>query len=198
MPEWKTVRVKQELVAAATRTLEKGRYRSLSEFVSEAIRLRLEELKKSHEAIAETRIEYPVIQERLRYTPNHLWAMVTPDGNIRVGLSDYAQRRLEGVVGFQTDAVGCEVKKGEPFGVVETWMFMFDLFSPVSGKIVRLNKILIENPSAISKNPHETAWIAEIRPNNLITLEEELTDLMRPPKYKNWLEKLDRPRILGV
>ncbi len=198
MSEWKTVRVKQELVTAATRTLEKDRYRSLSEFVSEAIRLRLEELKKSREAIAETQTECLVIPERLRYTPTHLWAMVTPEGNISVGLSDYAQRRLEGAVALQTDPIGCEVKKGEPFGVVETWMFMFDLFSPVSGKIIRLNKVLQDNPSAINDNPHETTWIAEIRPDNLITLEEELVDLMRPPKYKDWVEKLDRPRILGV
>jgi len=198
MPEWKTVRVKQELVAAAENTLKKERYRNLSEFVSEAIQLRLEELKRSQKTVAETRSKYPVIQERLRYTSNHLWTMVTPEGNIRLGLSDYAKRRLDGAVGFQTDALGSEVKKGEPFGVFETWMFMFDLLAPVSGKIVRLNKILQDNPSAISKNPHETAWIAEIKPNNLVTLEEELTGLMRLPEYKEFVEKLDRPRILGI
>jgi len=198
MPEWKTVRVKQELVAAAENTLKKERYRNLSEFVSEAIQLRLEELKRSQKTVAETRPKYPVIQERLRYTSNHLWTMVTPEGNIRLGLSDYAKRRLDGAVGFQTDALGSEVKKGEPFGVFETWMFMFDLLAPVSGKIVRLNKILQDNPSAISKNPHETAWIAEIKPNNLVTLEEELTGLMRLPEYKEFVEKLDRPRILGI
>ncbi len=198
MPEWRTIRVKQELVTAAKSALDKGRYQSLSEFVSEAIRLRLEELKKRQEAIVEKRIEYPVIQERLRYTPNHLWTMVTPEGNIRVGLSEYAQKRLEGAVGLQTEAVGSEVSKGEPFGVVETWMFMFDLFAPVSGKITRLNKVFQDNPYTVSKNPHETAWIAEITPNNLITLEEELTDLMRLPEYKEWVEKLDHPRILGV
>ena len=198
MPEWKTVRVKQELVAAAENTLKRERYRNLSEFVSEAIQLRLEELKRSQKTVAETRPKYPVIQERLRYTSNHLWTMVTPEGNIRLGLSDYAKRRLDGAVGFQTDALGSEVKKGEPFGVFETWMFMFDLLAPVSGKIVRLNKILQDNPSAISKNPHETAWIAEIKPNNLVTLEEELTGLMRLPEYKEFVEKLDRPRILGI
>mgnify|MGYP001181995097 CR=1 FL=1 len=51
MPEWKTVRVKQELVAAAENTLKKERYRNLSEFVSEAIQLRLEELKRNTTAL---------------------------------------------------------------------------------------------------------------------------------------------------
>jgi glycine cleavage system H protein len=198
MPKWKTIRVRQELVAAAKRTLEKGRYRSFSEFVSEAVRLRLDELKQSHEKVAEKQAEYPVIHERLLYSPNHMWAMVTPEGNVGVGLSDYAQEHLKGIAGIQTYPVGYEVKKGEPFGVVETWMFMFDLYSPVSGKIIKINKILHDEPFMINKDPYETTRIAEIKPNNVITLEEELRDLMRLNQYKMWVNKLGRSRILGI
>ena len=198
MARWRSVRVKQELVTAAKSTLEKGHYRSLSEFVSDAIRLRLDELKQSHEKIAEKQAEYPVIHERLLYTPDHMWAMVTPEGNVRVGLSDYAQMHLKGMAGIWTEPVGCEVKKKEPFGVVETWMFMFDLYSPVSGKIIKINKVLQDEPSIINKDPYQIAWIAEIKPDNLITLEEELRDLMKPYRYKMWLIKLGRSRILGL
>ena len=196
--KWKTIRVKQELVTAAERTLEKGRYDSLSDFVSEAIRLRLEELKQSHEKIAEKRPEYPVIRERLLYTSNHMWAIVTPEGNVRVGFTDYAQERFRGVASVQTHPVGYEVKKGEPLGVVETWMFMFDLFSPISGKIVEVNRALLDEPFIISKDSCEMAWIAEIKPDNLITLEDELRNLMRLPQYETWVSKLGRPRILSL
>ncbi len=198
MPKWRTIRVKQELVTAVKSTLETGRYQSLSEFVSEAIRLRLDELKQSHEKIAERQVEYRVIQERLLYTSNHMWTMITPEGNIRVGLSDYAQGHLKGIAGIQTHPVGYEVKKGEPFGVIETWMFMFDLHSPVSGKIIRINKVLQDEPSIINTDPYEVGWIAEIKPNNLITLEEEQRDLMRLPQYKMWVSNLGRPRILSL
>ncbi len=196
--KWKTIRVKQELVTAAERTLEKGRYDSLSDFVSEAIRLRLEELKQSQERIAERRPEYPVIRERLLYTSNHMWAIVTPEGNVRVGFTDYAQERFRGVASIQTHPVGHEVKKGEPLGVVETWMFMFDLFSPVSGKIVEVNRALLDEPFIINKDSYEMAWIAEIKPDNLITLEEELRNLMRLPQYETWVSELGRPRILSL
>jgi Arc/MetJ-type ribon-helix-helix transcriptional regulator len=128
MTKWKTVRVRQELITVARRTIETSRYQNLSQFVSEAIRMRLDDLKQSRERITEKQAEYPVIPERLLYTDNHMWALVTPEGNIRIGLSDYAQERLKGVVGIQTDLIGCEVNSGEPFGVVETWMFMFDLY----------------------------------------------------------------------
>jgi glycine cleavage system H protein len=198
MPEWRTIRVRQELVAAAKSTLEKGHYRSLSEFVSEAMRLRLDELKQSQEKIAEKRAEYPVIHERLLYTSNHMWAMVTPEGNIRVGLSEYAQRRLKGIAGIQTNPVGYEVNKGEPFGVVETWMFMFDLHSPVSGKIIKINKGLLDEPSIINRDPYEIVWIAEVEPNNLITLQEELRGLMKMDQYKMRMTELGRSRVLSI
>jgi len=197
-PEWKTIRLRQELVAAAKSTLETGRHNSLSEFLSEALRLHLEELKPSKEKVTERQAEYPMIQERLLYTRNHMWAMVTPEGNIRVGLSDFAQRRLKGIAGIQTYQVGYEVNKEEPFGVVETWMFMFDLYSPVSGKILKINKVLQDEPFIVSRDSYETAWIAEIKPNNLVVLEEELKDLMRLPQYKMWVSKLGPPRILGI
>ncbi|MCW4027870.1 MAG: hypothetical protein NWE76_10360, partial [Candidatus Bathyarchaeota archaeon] len=164
----------------------------------EAIRLRLDELKRSHEKTAQSQAEYPLIQERLLYSRNHMWAMVTPEGNVRIGLSDYAQTRLSGIAGIQTDSVGSEVRKEESFGVVETWMFMFDLYSPVSGKIIKINKVLLDEPSIVNEDSHETPWIAEIKPSNIITLEEELEDLMGLKQYKMWVGKLGQPRILGI
>lgn len=189
MPRQRTVIVKQELAEMAKRAVEAGQYKSLSEFVSEAIQMRLDELKQLPEKIAEKQPEYPVIHERLLYTANHMWAMVTPEGNIKVGLSDYVQEHLKGIVGIQIQKVGYEVKKGEPFGHVETWMFTFDLYSPVSGKIIKINEALQEKPFIINKDPYEAGWIAEIKPNNLITLEEELRDLMRLHQYRPWVIK---------
>jgi len=199
MPKkWRTIRVKQELVEVAKRTLETSRHKSLSEFVSEAVRLHLDELKRIHEKTDEKQAEYPLIRERLLYTTNHMWAMVTPEGNISVGLSEYAQEHLKGIAGMWTHPVGYKVKKGEPFGVVKTWMFMFDLYSPVSGKIIEINEALQDEPSIIDRDPYGIIEIAKIKPNNIITLEEELRDLMRLRQYKTWVSKLGRPRILGI
>jgi glycine cleavage system H protein len=199
MPKkWRTIRLEQELVAVAKRTLERSRCKSLSEFVSEAVRLRLDELKQIHEKTSEKQAEYPLIRERMLYTPDHMWAMVTPEGNVSVGLSEYAQEHLKGIAGMWTHPIGYNVEKGEPFGVVETWMFMFDLCSPVSGKIIKINEALQDEPSIIDRNPYGIIWIVKIEPNNVITLEEDLRDLMRLGQYKTWVCKLGRPRILGI
>jgi glycine cleavage system H protein len=188
MAKWQTVRVRQELLTAAERTLETGRYQSLSEFVSEAIQVRLSELRQKQEQTVK-HVEYPVVRDRLLCSPGHLWTMVTPDGNIRVGLSDYAQQRLKGIESIHIDPVGSEASREKPFGVVETWMFRFDLHAPVSGKITRVNGAVTEKPAIINEDPYEEGWIAEIKPNNVVTLEEELRELMGSRQYKLWTIK---------
>lgn len=192
MSKWKTVRVPQELIEAVERTLESENGVKLSQFVSEAIQIRLGKLKEDNEKTKP--VTYPMIHERLLYSPKHLWAMVTPEGNVRLGLSDYAQTHIGGIVNIHTDQIGSEVSKEKPFGVIETWMFKFDLNSPIAGKLVRVNKAVQDEPSTLNKDPYGDGWIAEIRPVNLIKLEEDLRSLMKPHNYKIWTSKLQWPR----
>jgi glycine cleavage system H protein len=191
MSEWKTVSIRQELVKEIEKALRTGRYRSISEFVSEAIRLRLEELMRAEGISVERRKELITTPEQSLYTPKHTWAQITPEGNIRVGLSDYAQRHLKGLAHISTEAVGKEVKKMEPLGVAETWMFMFDLYAPVSGKVVKVNEALKNEPYLINEDPYNEGWIVEIKPNNSLTLEQELKGLLGAREYNKLVTKLE-------
>ena len=191
MSEWKTVSIRQKLIEEIEKALKTGRYRSIAEFVSEAIRLRLEELMRAEGIPIEKRKKYLAVPEQLLYTPKHTWSQITPEGNIRVGLSDYAQRHLEGIAYIYTESVGKEVKKMEPFGVAETWMFMFDLYAPVSGKIVKFNENLRNEPHQINEDPYNEGWIIEIRPKNSLTLEQELKDMLSSRQYNKWTSKLE-------
>jgi len=190
MSKWKNVRVRQELLAAVESALEGSNYNNLSEFVSEAIQMRLDELRQKREKTLAKSPECPVIRDRLFYTTSHMWTMVTPEGNVRLGLSDYAQTHMEGIAKAQIDPIGSDVTKEKSFGSVETWMFKFELQSPVAGKIIKTNEAVKNDPSIINKDPYEAGWIAEIRPDNAITLEEELRDLMKPHQYKTWVSKV--------
>ena len=191
MSEWKTVSLRQELVKQIEGAIKTGRYRSISEFVSEAIRLRLEDLMRAEGISSEKRKELLQTPELLLYTPKHTWAQVTPQGNIRVGVSDYAQKHLKGIANVMIETVGKEVSKMEPFGVAETWMFMFDLYAPVSGKIVKVNENLKNEPRIVNEDPYGRGWIVEIKPNNSLTLEEELNGLLGPREYTKLASKLE-------
>ena len=189
--DWKTVSIRQELIKEIEEAIRTGRYRSISEFVSEAIRLRLEELMRAQGISVEKRKELLATPEQLLYTPKHTWAQITPEGNIRVGVSDYAQRHLKGIAQIHTDSAGKEIGKMEPFGVAETWMFMFDLYAPVSGKIVKVNENLKNDPYLINQDPYNEGWIAEIKPKNSLVLEQELKSLLGAREYNKWVAKLE-------
>ena len=190
MGKWKTISIREELTNEIEKAIRTGRYRSTSEFISEAIRLRLEEIMRT-EGILVEKHKVLTTPELLLYTPKHTWAQATPEGNIRVGLSDYAERHLKGIVQIHTDQANKETNKLEPFGAIETWMFMFDLYAPVSGKIVKVNEDLKNNLRLINEDPYGKGWIAEIKPNNSETLEEELGSLMGAREYNKWVSKLE-------
>jgi glycine cleavage system H protein len=191
MSDWKTVSIRQELIKEIEEAIRTGRYRSISEFVSEAIRLRLEDLMRAEGISVEKRKELLQTPELLLYTPKHTWAQVTPEGNIRVGVSDYAQNHLKGIAHVLTEPVGKEINKMEPLGVAETWMFMFDLYAPVSGKIVKVNEKLKNEPRVINEDPYKEGWVVEIKPNNSLVLEQELKNLLGAREYNKWVSKLE-------
>jgi glycine cleavage system H protein len=139
----------------------------------------------------EKRKEILSTPEMLLYTPKHTWAKITPEGNVRVGVSDYAQGHLRGIANIMTEPVGKAVDRMEPFGVAETWMFMFDLYAPVSGKIVKVNEGLKNAPQTINDDPYDKGWIVEIKPNNSLMLEEELKSLLGPREYTKLVSKLE-------
>ncbi|MDI6690694.1 MAG: glycine cleavage system protein GcvH [Candidatus Bathyarchaeota archaeon] len=189
--EWKTVSIRQELIKEIEEAIKTGRYRSISEFVSEAIRLRLEDLMRAEGIPIKKRKELLAKPELLLYTPKHTWAQITPEGNIRVGVSEYAQKHLKSIVRVLTEPIGKEINKMEPFGVAETWMFMFDLYAPVSGKIAKVNEKLKNEPNIINEDPYNEGWIVEIKPKNSLVLEEELKKLLSAREYNKWISKLE-------
>ncbi len=182
--------IRRELIVEIERILKTGRYRSISEFVAEAIRLRLEEITRSEVFPVEKPIAVAT-PAQLLYTPKHTWAQVIPDGKVRIGISDYARRYLRGISHIRTEPVGKEINKMEPFGVAETWMFSLDLISPVSGRIAKVNVNLKNAPHIINEDPYSQGWIIEIKPNNSVVLEQELKSLLSAREYSEMLNKLE-------
>src|SRR5579863_81716 len=72
--------------------------------------------------------------EDLKYTKEHEWARVA-GGKVTVGITAFAQEQLGDVVYLELPKVGDAIRKGEPFGVVESTKAVSELFAPVSGKV---------------------------------------------------------------
>jgi len=124
----------------------------------------------------------------LRYTEEHEWARLEEDDEIvTIGITDYAQRKLGGIVYVELPSEGDEVRKGDSFGQVESTKSVSDLFSPVTGKVHEVNEVLKENPEIVNEDPYEDGWMIKIRVDGT----EELDDLMSNSEYEEHVGEED-------
>jgi glycine cleavage system H protein len=124
--------------------------------------------------------------EAVRYQQSHEWAR--QDGDlVVVGISDYAQDSLGDVVYVEFPEIGTSMKKGDPFGVIESVKAASDVYMPVSGEIVEVNEVLEDNPGTVNEAPFDAGWLMKIKPSD----PSELDSLMTAEAYKRYTEEID-------
>ncbi len=102
------------------------------------------------------------IPKDLKYTKDHEWIKV--DGNVAtVGITDYAQGELGDIVFVEVETVGDTLEKEETFGTIEAVKTVSDMYMPLGGEIVELNKRLENEPELINKSGYDDGWIIKIK-----------------------------------
>lgn len=115
----------------------------------------------------------------LKYTKTHEWAKV--EGNkITVGITDFAATQINEIIYVELPKVGKEVTQGASFASIESVKAVFDIYSPVSGKVVQVNEAVVNNPQEISKDPYKGGWLAVIELSN----QQDISKLMDPVSYE--------------
>ncbi len=116
----------------------------------------------------------------LRYAQTHEWVHVGDDNIATVGLSAHAIEALTDLVYMDLPAVGTAVASGNSFGEVESVKATSDLYSPVDGEIVDVNKTLPDNLDVLSTDPYGEGWIIKVN----ITDNGSLDNLMDHAAYE--------------
>jgi glycine cleavage system H protein len=100
---------------------------------------------------------------RFRYSRSHYWLEPLEGGLWRVGLTRFATRMLGEMVdfGFSIQA-GETVEVGHIIGWLEGFKATSDIYSPASGRFVRINPALEEKISLINHDPHGDGWLFEV------------------------------------
>ena len=119
------------------------------------------------------------IRSNLKYTDTHEWLKLTGE-TAKIGITDHAQSELTDIVFVELPQIGKEVKKGDELCVVESVKSVSEIFSPVSGKIVNVNKKLEDTPEIINKNPYDDGWLVEIKVKD----KSEINSLLDAESYK--------------
>lgn len=116
--------------------------------------------------------------EDRRYTEEHEWAQVS-GGQVRVGITQYAQDALGDIVYVDLPATGTRVERGQPFGEVESTKSVSDLYAPVTGTIIERNETLESQPELVNSDPYGEGWMVTIE----IDDPGELDGLMSAAQY---------------
>jgi len=101
------------------------------------------------------------VPDGLRYTKDHEWAKLEGK-RARIGITDFAQDQLTDVVYVELPSMGKTVKQGEPIGTVESVKAVSEIFSPISGKVVDVNKALTDKPELVNKDPYGEGWMVVV------------------------------------
>lgn len=120
------------------------------------------------------------VPDNLKYTKDHEWIRIEGNTGI-IGVTDYAQGELGDIVYIDIDPNIAEIKAGEAFGTVEAVKTVSDLYAPVSGKVIELNKKLANEPQVVNSDPYGDGWMIKIE----ITDSGELNSLLDQEAYKN-------------
>ena len=111
------------------------------------------------------------VPDDLFYTETHEW--IKPEGeNVRVGITDHAQSELTDVVYVELPKMDRQANAKEAIAVVESVKAASDIYAPVRGTVVEVNKALEADPGLINREPYGQGWIFVLKIDNADNLKQ--------------------------
>jgi glycine cleavage system H protein len=104
----------------------------------------------------------------LFYSRNHTWAHLEKSGLARVGLDDFLQHIIGEVKFLKLKDPGSFINKGELLAEINQEGKILQIYSPLSGKVMNTNSILLDNPGVLNDDPYGTGWVYMIKPTEWI------------------------------
>lgn len=117
--------------------------------------------------------------DELKYSKEHQWVKVEDD-TATIGITDFAQHQLNDVVFVDLPEIGKAFSQGKNLSSIESVKSVSDVFCPISGEVIGVNKELEENPEVINEDCYGKGWIAKLK----IKDKTELDNLLSAEEYE--------------
>jgi glycine cleavage system H protein len=129
----------------------------------------------------ETKMDNP---EDLYYSREHIWVRITGNRGT-IGITDHAQQELGEILFVELPEEGTQVEQNDSIGTLESSKTVAEIYAPVSGEVISVNKDLEEEPALVNDDPYGNGWLLAID----IDDPKELEDLLKASEYEEFLEK---------
>jgi glycine cleavage system H protein len=125
----------------------------------------------------------------LHYTQSHEWVRI--DGEVgTIGITDYAQKELGEIVYLELPEVGHVFDADEEFGTVESVKAVSELFTPLSGEVVEINKAAVSEPGIVNDDPFGDGWLIKLK----LSTDEEVSKLLSAEDDAEYVKQEEKER----
>ena len=121
----------------------------------------------------------------VKFSKDHEWVSVAGD-IATIGITNHAQEQLGDVVFVELPAIGKNVSKGGDAAVVESVKAASEVYAPVTGEVVDVNKDLEGDPALVNRGAEGDGWFMKVKLSN----PAELSDLMDKAAYDKFVASL--------
>lgn len=118
------------------------------------------------------------------YTKSHEWVRVE-GATGTIGITDHAQHELGEVVFVDLPDVGELFDAGQEFGTIESVKAVSEIFLPIAGEVVEINKTLADEPGAVNEDPYGDGWLIKVK----VSSDGDRAGLLSAAAYEKFVEE---------
>lgn len=107
----------------------------------------------------------------LKYVSSHEWLRTEDDGTVTVGITHHAQELLGDIVFVELPETGAKLAADEQAGVVESVKAASDVYAPIAGEVLEINRELVDSPDMANSDPYGSGWFFKIKPADAADLD---------------------------
>ena len=122
------------------------------------------------------------VPDNLFYTKNHEWICINENDAI-VGVTNYAQDELGDIIFIELPNKGTKFQSGDPVATIEAVKTVADIYIPLDGEILEVNRLLENEPEIINKDPYGKGWIIK-----LCNFPNDVSNLLTAIEYKTLIQ----------
>ena len=124
-----------------------------------------------------------LVLDELRYSEDHIWVRYEENHTVTLGITDFAQLQLGRFNYLELPNEGDEIATCECFASVECSRLFNDIYAPVCGRVVSVNREVIDDPGLVNYSPYSEGWIIRAK---LFSL-RDLDQLMSADDYEEYI-----------
>lgn len=134
----------------------------------------------------------PVLVKRYVH-PGHAWVRETDDGDVLVGIDEFAQSLIGTVNTVELPRLLRHVEQGTAAWRLGHGDRSVAMVSPVTGRVIEKNEMVLRNPALINTSPYIDGWLIRVRPRKL---PGQLHNLLTGRAAQQWIDGV-RARLGG-